>query len=290
MKKTLLLVSLLPIAIWAQQVTPTGRVGINEDNPKATLEVNISEANKNGNTNEGIIAPQVSKARLAKVTKPEEGTLVYVKKVAGYVGADFKVEKVDDKGYYFYNGTQWIKVVGGSVAVQSLNAGNGLTLSGNEVKLGGTLTEATEVNQDSKELTFKTGQNGKLKVEGSLYINKVYAVPSVDVNSFNGLANTLKPGTNIRNYNGTDVPDYTPEDYMIVLTNEDINGNLKLPSAKANPGRIIYLINGTGSGLGFSAPNYDGTNDEYPYNFTTLATRSGVPFLSTGKTWYPIGR
>ncbi|MCK0203639.1 hypothetical protein MWN41_11505 [Ornithobacterium rhinotracheale] len=121
------------------------------------------------------------------------------------------------------------------------------------------------------------------------YAGPTYVTVNQSSSNPNGLDNTSVKGKSLRNYDGSDVPDYNENDYMIVLTNEDVNGNLQLPSAKANPGRIIYLINGTISPLGFSATG-TGVEDTYPFNFGTIATRSGVPFVSTGKTWYVIGR
>ncbi|MGP6560030.1 hypothetical protein [Ornithobacterium rhinotracheale] len=119
------------------------------------------------------------------------------------------------------------------------------------------------------------------------YAGPTYVTLNEDPSSPNGLANTSVKGKGLRNFNGTGVPDYNENDYMIVLTNPAINGNLELPKASENKGRIIYLINGTTSGLGFSST---GPDEVYPFNFGTIATRSGVPFISSGKIWYPIGR
>ncbi|MGV4424169.1 hypothetical protein ACQ1QA_11700, partial [Ornithobacterium rhinotracheale] len=97
----------------------TGRVGINAPEPKATLDVQMSEDNKDATTNEGIMAPQLSKSRVAKITAPVEGTLVYVVDdankgglIASYSGSDPKVAKIDAKGYYYFDGTEWVKSVG----------------------------------------------------------------------------------------------------------------------------------------------------------------------------------
>ncbi|MFB9120350.1 hypothetical protein ACFFUE_04000 [Bergeyella porcorum] len=85
-----------------------GTVGINTMHPKATLEVQPSTANLTGTTNEGIIAPKLSKERIAAIATPVEGTLVYATD-ATYAGSDVKVAKITEKGYYFYNGTEWVK-------------------------------------------------------------------------------------------------------------------------------------------------------------------------------------
>lgn len=108
-------------------------------------------------------------------------------------------------------------------------------------------------------------------------------------NTGNGLANTAVAGTNLRNYNGTGIPDYSENDYMIILTNTGIDTKLELPKASENLGRIIYLINGTTQSLGFSGTG-TGVEETLPFNFTYIAVSAGVGFVSTGKTWYPLGR
>ncbi|MGV4535873.1 hypothetical protein [Ornithobacterium rhinotracheale] len=108
----------MSVSVTAQK-KPTGRVGINAPEPKATLDVQMSEDNKDATTNEGIMAPQLSKSRVAKITAPVEGTLVYVVDdankgglIASYSGSDPKVAKIDAKGYYYFDGTEWVKSVG----------------------------------------------------------------------------------------------------------------------------------------------------------------------------------
>ncbi|MDY3317664.1 hypothetical protein PG630_10125 [Riemerella anatipestifer] len=454
----------LGLAVYGQ--TYDGKVGINTNTPAATLEIkpSIANASEAATTNEGLMAPQLSKTRVAGIITPVEGTLVYVKGTIYTTGAnttaDARVVDITENGYYYYNGTKWVKsaatgvsnniytadgtltgkrtvtmntndlsfmggnigvgtsaptakldVLGGNIRTQggalvseinsstggvlnlinssktaagsaklwaiynmsagyvtnslqfwryssdgtlahpavtftdagavgigeqnpqaklhvvgdvritnlpagastdqlvvadasgnlrklpassistSTTASNGLTLASNNIKLGGILTEATIINQDNKDLTFTTGTTGKLNVNGNLYLqNRVYVVPNKNAdNTGNGLANTSVAGANLRNYTGAVVPDYTDNDYMIILTNTDIDTKIELPSAKANPGRIIYLINGTTQSLGFSGTG-TGVEDTLPFNFATIATRAGVAFVSTGKTWYPIGR
>lgn len=286
LKLSVLTTLTLSSVLFGQQEKTQGGVGINTDKPHATLEVKTFD--ETGNSVEGVLIPRVTAARAENMgTNVAEGTLLYI--TDGTAGTN-TTSQVNRKGFYYFDTAtnKWTKLGGSS---NTINATNGLTLSSGNVKLGGTLTETTTINQNNKEITFTTGTTGKLNVNGNLYLqNRVYVKPNIDNGAPNGLASTSTPGTNLRNYNGTGVPDYNDNDYMIVLTNAGINGNLQLPSASAYIGRIIYLINGTATGLGFSGANYDATSDIYPFNFTTLATRSGVSFVSTGKTWYPIGR
>ncbi|MCK0205814.1 hypothetical protein [Ornithobacterium rhinotracheale] len=123
MKKKMYKLGALALLAVSMSVTaqekPTGRVGINTPDPKATLDISVSEANKDATTNEGIMAPQLSKERVAKIAAPVEGTLVYVVDdadkgglISDYKGRDAKVEKIDTKGYYYFDGTEWVKSAG----------------------------------------------------------------------------------------------------------------------------------------------------------------------------------
>ncbi|MRN15941.1 hypothetical protein D1000_03675 [Riemerella anatipestifer] len=103
----------------------SGKVGVNISSPRATLDVqpNAINSEDDAKTNEGILAPKLSKTRVASIEAPVEGTLVYViddaNKTNGtinaYKGTDPKVAKITEKGYYYYNGTEWVKSAAGSL-------------------------------------------------------------------------------------------------------------------------------------------------------------------------------
>ncbi|EKB54235.1 hypothetical protein [Bergeyella zoohelcum] len=108
-----------------QQDPHRGKVGVNTIEPSATMDIRPSTANaqKEATTNEGIIAPKLSKTRIANIATPVEGTLVYATDdatslISAYTGNDPKVAKITEKGYYFYNGTEWVKA--GSDATDQL--------------------------------------------------------------------------------------------------------------------------------------------------------------------------
>ncbi|VDH04587.1 hypothetical protein [Bergeyella zoohelcum] len=99
-----------------QQDPYKGKVGVNTVTPSATMDVqpNSDNARVEAKTNEGIIAPKLSKTRIANIATPVEGTLVYAtdettSPISAYTGGDTKVAKITEKGYYFYNGTEWVK-------------------------------------------------------------------------------------------------------------------------------------------------------------------------------------
>ncbi|MDY3520285.1 hypothetical protein PG614_00740 [Riemerella anatipestifer] len=105
----------LGLAVYGQ----SGKVGVNISSPRATLDVqpNATNSQDDAKTNEGILAPKLSKIRVASIEAPVEGTLVYViddasktnGAISNYTGNDTKVAKITEKGYYYYNGTEWVK-------------------------------------------------------------------------------------------------------------------------------------------------------------------------------------
>lgn len=87
----------------------TGKVGINETKPSATLEIKPTKANATGNSNEGILIPKLTKQRVSTIANANlrEGTLVYVDSITGYSGTNAKVKKIVSEGFYYYDGTEW---------------------------------------------------------------------------------------------------------------------------------------------------------------------------------------
>lgn len=87
----------------------SGKVGVNQPKPSATLEIKPSTANATGNSNEGILIPKLTKQRIASIANANlvEGTLVYVDSVTGYSGTNAKVSKIISEGFYYYDGTSW---------------------------------------------------------------------------------------------------------------------------------------------------------------------------------------
>lgn len=85
-----------------------GKVGINTITPQATLDIRANAENlKDGATsNEGLIIPQLTKARVIAIAKPVEGTQVYVTDEVLATDTQFVGT---GKGFYHYNGTKWAK-------------------------------------------------------------------------------------------------------------------------------------------------------------------------------------
>ncbi|AZZ58094.1 hypothetical protein OKE68_06615 [Riemerella anatipestifer] len=105
-----------------------GKVGINEPQPKATLEITPNTANKSttASTVEGILIPRVSRLRAANMgTGVTESTLLYIDSVSDGTASGTTVN-VDATGFYFFKGGVWVKMgagATGAVTLQSLTGG-----------------------------------------------------------------------------------------------------------------------------------------------------------------------
>lgn len=111
MKKVILTIGILAgvSSIFAQ----VGRVGINTDDPKATLHIKADKDNKD--TNPGLIIPTVSKDKLNK-NGHEESTLVYYSggSNSAYINQNDQstTENIGSKkGFYYYDGTDWQRII-----------------------------------------------------------------------------------------------------------------------------------------------------------------------------------
>lgn len=96
-----------------------GQVGINNESPKATLDVSVHPTD---NTKpEGIIAPRLSgeeiKGKDAIYLAEQKGTIVYATSASSDAGvAGKKTINIAAEGYYYFDGTIWQKFNSGTAA------------------------------------------------------------------------------------------------------------------------------------------------------------------------------
>ncbi|MFB9120149.1 hypothetical protein ACFFUE_02990, partial [Bergeyella porcorum] len=159
MKKQFVLAGLLAAGFASAQTDKgyLGKVGINIMTPQATIDIRPNDDNRQetATTNEGILIPKLSKTRVANIEDAllVEGTLVYVtddasSTIASYAGTNAKVAKITEKGYYYYNGVEWVKVAIGANATQYTGS-TSVALSGNSFQraaLTGDVTAAANSN------------------------------------------------------------------------------------------------------------------------------------------------
>ncbi len=114
MKKVILTIGIL--AGVSSTFAQVGRVGINTNNPKATLHIeayNKDEDNKD--TNPGLIIPNVSMDKL-ETGEHEESTLVYYSGGTNSAYIDQNTGSTTEnigskKGFHYYDGTDWQRII-----------------------------------------------------------------------------------------------------------------------------------------------------------------------------------
>lgn len=91
-----------------------GKIGVNNSDPKATLDIQVKAGNTD--TNEGILIPRVNKARVKAIssTNRVEGTLVYV--TDAVQDSDSATFTGTGKGFYYYDAAtqRWVKMGSGA--------------------------------------------------------------------------------------------------------------------------------------------------------------------------------
>ncbi|MEB2773675.1 hypothetical protein SYJ56_00055 [Algoriphagus sp. D3-2-R+10] len=142
----------------------TAQVGINTTEPKATLE--ITAKTTDGSSPEGILLPRLTGDQIqsadAEYGADQIGTLIYATDAVTVVST--KTANITAAGYYFFDGNIWQKV--GKDAI-NYTAGNGLTLTGTETELGGTLNKSTIVAQGDFPLAFTSSATNGFSVDGT---------------------------------------------------------------------------------------------------------------------------
>ena len=102
---------LVGVVGYAQSTDYTSKVGINNDQPKATLDIKAKTTD--GSKLEGILIPRLSRLAAQRmgdaVQKPETSTLIYIHDATNGTKATSTVD-VDQVGYYYFNDTKWVRL------------------------------------------------------------------------------------------------------------------------------------------------------------------------------------
>ncbi len=251
-------------------------VGINTDTPEAALDIVSS--------NDGLLIPRVSLTATNSATPlitPATGELIYNNATAGS-GLTAVIP-----GFYFWNGTSWIKLKAGNSDVQSLTlTGSNLAISdGNSVDLSSldTNTDNQTLSVSGTSLTISDGNtvnlstldtdNQTLSVSGSnLTISNGN---SVDLSSLKDqdwyLENTTDTNPNsiddnIYTNGSVGIGVLSPAERLSIYTNQDVSAEI---------GRSHVGFVGHSGYAGFSHINLNSTG-----SYALLQSSTGETFLN----------
>ena len=145
-------ISVITMAACLLSISAFGQVGINTQTPAATLDVTARTTGTSTTTAEGLIAPRLTitdlNAKASAYGAAQAGSLIYVTDAANGIPAG-QTANINAAGYYFFDGTGWLKVTTGN------GGGSGSSGSSNDIYTGdGALTANRTVALSDKTLAF----------------------------------------------------------------------------------------------------------------------------------------
>lgn len=247
-----LAVSLFSLTIFAQ-------VGINNNTPKATLD--ITAQTTNGSKPEGLLPPRLTGDQIqagdAQYTAAQAGIIIYA--TAAATAPSTKTANITAAGYYFYDGTAWQKLTSGAAVADATTAAKGIVqlagdLSGTAVSpaiAANAVTSAKILDGTVANADLATGTGGIYKGSGSLSGNttvtqgaNTLAFTSTATNGFSVDGTTLSvDAANDRVGIGTNAPTATLE------VNSGVSNTSGLKFTNLNSSTTV----GTGQAIGVDA-------------------------------------
>lgn len=226
------------------------QVGIKTKDPKSTLDITATNSTGTSNNVDGLLVPRVDRERAQSMTGTPTSTMIFVNSIAtgGQTGTTVNVDAV---GYYYFNGSVWVKLD---------NPNNSSSSSVNIYNSDGTLTGNRIVTQGSNTLTFNSNAvngfsvdsntlsvdaaNHRIGIGNTAPTNKLTVVDATNTNQYQGiasiLANNLTQGVGIG---------WAGIQSIGTNANADLNINAK------NAGDILLHTQSTGKvGVGTATP------------------------------------
>lgn len=273
-------------------VTLFSQVGINTENPKATLDI-VASPGDNTKT-DGIIAPRLTgaelKAKDALYTTAQKGAIIYATSASASAGvAGEKTININEEGFYYFDGAIWRKI----------SAGTG---SGTDTSIythNGTLTANRTVTMDGKNLSFSGNGNvgvgtttptQKLDVVGTAKVSKAVVGDTWTGSALN-VKNNIKaePILTLVGSDGTFKARVTDDGYLGIGTTSptqklDVYGNVRfrgVPEGNVATTDRVIVVGSDGTAKKISTSNLNNIGD-VKYGFQT-ADHNGW-FLLNGRS------
>jgi len=113
--------SIITMAACLFSLTAYSQVGINTNNPKASLD--ISAKTTDGSKPEGLIAPRLTGDQIRagdnQYGTAQKGAILYA--TSAVTSPSTKTANITAEGYYFFDGTSWQKITGAASAGDTTN-------------------------------------------------------------------------------------------------------------------------------------------------------------------------
>jgi len=229
---------LLPliVAFSLLSIKSNAQVGMNTATPTSTLDVAAKNATGSASNVDGLLVPRIDRLRAQSMTSIPTSTLVYVNNIAtgGQAGITANVDAV---GYYYYDGTAWVKLH---------NPSNATFSSVNIYNTDGSLTGNRLVTQGTNTLAFSSNAVNGFSVDGTTF-------------SIDALNNRVGIGT--ASPNGQLELGQTTANRKLVLYGS-VNNDNQFYGLGVNPGILRYQADALGTDHVFYAGTGATTSNE----------------------------
>ncbi|WP_051289337.1 hypothetical protein [Chryseobacterium daeguense] len=196
------------------------QVGINTTTPGSTLDITAKNSTGTTKNVDGLLVPRVDRERAQSMASIPVSTLIYVNSIAKGTQTGNAVN-IDAVGYYYFDGSVWVK----------LNAGSGSATSVNIYNSDGTLTGNRTVSQGDKTLTFNGTSVNAFSVDGkTLSVDAANDRVGIGTNAPENKAHIVTTTPTSNRYTLIDAPAGASEAVNLALRNTSplAKGNLSL--------------------------------------------------------------
>ncbi|MEC5173365.1 hypothetical protein [Chryseobacterium nepalense] len=229
--------NIITLAATLFSLTIFAQVGINNNTPKATLD--ITAQTTNGSKPEGLLAPRLTGDQIqagdAQYTAAQKGLLIYATSAA--TTPSVKTSNINAEGYYIFDGSKWIKLLSQaqSVPQQVVN----VSVPGTQnVKNTFVITQLTLENLD----TYNAWNNNIFTVPANL--GGIYTVnfQISNVRTAGGASGWFLISGIARSIDGgTTWTDLTRDTRSGLLAADVDNGNILFWSGSLNSGDLLRV-------------------------------------------------
>lgn len=136
------------------------QIGINNNTPLTTLDITAKNATGTSTNVDGILIPRVDRQRAQSMNSVPVSTMIYVASIATGTQTG-TAANIDTPGYYYYNGTLWIKLN----PMNNIYTSDGLLSGMRSVTTNGNTVHF--VNGTSNVEIITTPTEGKFSATGS---------------------------------------------------------------------------------------------------------------------------
>ena len=221
-----------------------GQVGVNTPSPNATFDITAKNSTGTSTNKDGLLIPRIDRQRAQSMTNVETSTMIYVNDISTGTQAGSAVN-IDASGYYYYDGSAWVKFSSGNSGVDKTLYNTDGTLAGNRT-----------VTQNANWLTFTGTAVNAFSVDGNTFSvdasNNRVGIGTTNPYSLLDLGTAVGQTTGDKAGKKLSVWSNANEFYGLGVS----PGILQFHAASASDGEPDMVLTSTGNfGIGTSAPD-----------------------------------